>query len=230
MNWNEGDNASVLISKFLVIKMSEKVNYKKYIQPTMLLLVLVILPVGSYLYLKYGLDYYTDRLEELGNLGQAPAFELPNQNGDTVSLENFRGKMQVVGYFSGDCGESCDSLVSAYARLQKEFPNNNYKVDMYAFHNGEAALDEVRNKDVGSHWYWLKGEKAALDKMFSESYQLDVQDGYSNQFALVDSSMTIRRLYDARNSQEIDRLIIHLAMAAPRPPKSAVKFKREEEK
>jgi protein SCO1/2 len=190
----------------------------------------VILPIGSYLYLKYGLDYYTDRLEELGDLGQASTFELPNQMGDTVTLDDFKGKMQVVGYFSGDCGEPCDSLVSAYSRLQREFPNNNYKVNLFAFHSGEPAIDKVNNKEVGSMWYWLKGEKATLENMFTEGYQLDVQDGYSNQFALVDSSMTIRRLYDATDSKEIDRLIIHLAMTAPRPPKAAVKFKREEEK
>lgn len=196
----------------------------------MLLLVLVILPIGSYLYLKFGLDYYTDRLDELGDLGQATAFELPNQMGDTMDLNDLEGEMQVVGYFPGDCGEPCDSLVNVYARLQKEFPNNNYKVNLYTFYSGEAALEKVNNKDVGSQWYWLKGEQSTLDKMFSEDYKMNLENGYTNQFALVDSSMTIRRLYDATNVDDVNRLIVHLAMAAPRPPKSAVKFKREEEK
>ncbi len=210
--------------------MSKKINYKKYIQPTMLLLVLVVLPIISYLYLQQGLGYFKDRLQELGDLGQAPNFEMVSHTGDTMTLDNFKGKMSVIGYFSSDCGAPCDSLVNTYARIQKEFPNNNYKVSMYSYYSSQADVEKVNNKDVGSKWYWLKGERAVLDKLFSENYGMTVQEGYSNQFALVDSSMTIRSLYDARNVKEIDKLIVHLSMAAPRPPKSGVKFKREEEK
>jgi len=211
--------------------MSEKKKkFKDYIQPTILMFALVVLPAISFWYLQNGLSYFKDRIDEMGDFGQAPAFELINHEGDTVSLDNFKGRMQVVGYFSSDCGALCDTLVNTYSRIQKEFPNNNYMVNIYSYNSGKAAIDAVNNKEAGSKWYWLEGEQNSLDKMFAEGYNMEVQNGYSTQIALVDSSMTIRRLYDALDVDDVNRLIVHLAMAAPRPPKSAIKFKREKEK
>ena len=83
---------------------------------------------------------------------------------------------------------------------------------------------------MGSKWHWLQAGKAELDTMFSSAYKMNLLDGYSNQFALVDSSYTIRRLYNAMDINEVNRLVVHLAMAAPRPPKQDVKFERETDK
>lgn len=202
---------------------------KPIAQHLMLFLVFVILPFGSFLYLKYGLSYYIDRLDELGDLGQAPEFRLTNQEGDTISLKDLKGKMSVIGYFSSDCGVPCDSFSQAFSRIQAAFPDN-YRINLLTYFSDSSNVQLVDNKKMGSKWYWLQGEKVELDTMFSSAYNMNLADGYSNQFALVDSSYTIRRLYDAMDINEINRLVVHLAMAAPRPPKQDVKFEREKEK
>lgn len=207
----------------------EEPKKKPITQHIMLFFVFVILPFGSFLYLKYGLNYYIDRLEELGDLGQAPEFRLANQEGDTISLKDLKGKMSVVGYFSSDCGVPCDSFSQAFSRIQAAFPDN-YRINLLTYFSDSSNVRLVDNKEMGSKWHWLQGEKVALDTMFSSAYNMNLVDGYSNQFALVDSSYTIRRLYDAMDINEINRLVVHLAMAAPRPPKQDVKFEREKEK
>ncbi len=207
----------------------EDLKKKTIAQPLMLIFAFVLLPFGSFLYLRYGLDYYIDRLDELGDLGQAPDFTLMNQEGDTISLEDLKGKMSVVGYFSADCGVPCDSFSQAFHRIQAAFPDN-YRINLLTYFSDSSNAALVDNREMGSKWHWLKGEEAALKTMFENDYKMNLLDGYSNQFALVDSSHTIRRLYDAMDINEVNRLVVHLAMAAPRPPKQDVKFKRQKEK
>jgi hypothetical protein len=195
----------------------------------MFLFAVIILPAGSFLYLRFGLDYYIERLDELGDLGQVPAFVSVNQYGDTITEANMKGNMTVVGYFSGDCGISCDSFANEFQRIQAAFPEN-YKIKLFSYYTDSSQASLVDDKEEGSKWHWLKGEVGALDSMFQTGYKMPVIEHYSNQFALVDSSMVIRRLYDATDLNEVNRLVVHLAMAAPRPPKKVIQFKRAREK
>ena len=190
---------------------------------------IVILPLGSIYYLTVGLDYYKDRLKELGDLGEVPAFEHINQFGDTLTAEDLKGKMTVFGYFSGDCGAPCDTFSTSFMRMHQAFPEN-YKIQFYTYYTDTAKTDLVQNLENGSRWFWLKGEPNELDDFFKNGLNMPVTDHYSNQFALVDSSMVVRRLYNAMDMNEVNRLVVHLSMAAPRPPKRKIQFRRTEEK
>ena len=195
----------------------------------MLGLVFIVMPALSYVYLKNGLDYYTDRLDELEYLGEAPKFSLINQLGDTMTVADMNGKMTVIGYFSANCGNDCDTMLYGFQRIQEAFPDN-YNINLLSYSADSVQLDLPNNEADGSKWFWLKGDKVVFNALFKNGFKMPVENGYSTQFALVDTSRNIRRYYDALDYDEVNRLVVHLAMTAPRPPKRKIKFEREKEK
>lgn len=196
----------------------------------MFLLVMIILPGGSFLYLKYGLDYYKDRLGELGDYGAVQSFTAITHTGDTLTEQSFNGKMTVVGFFSADSPAPCDSFVHTFAQVQAAFPEN-YKIQFYTFHTGAADPDAVVNLEEGSKWYWMGIDSTQGGDAFAqETFQLTATNGCATTYALVDSSRVIRNFYDALDQDEVNRMIVHLSMTAPRPPKKDIFIRKQTEK
>lgn len=196
----------------------------------MFLLVIFILPGGSFLYLKYGLDYYKSRLNELGDYGTVQPFTAVTHTGDTLTEQSFNGKMTVVGFFSADSPAPCDSFTHTFSLVQGAFPEN-YKIQLYTFHTTAADSDAVVNLEEGSKWYWMAVDSAMGGDHFAQStFQLTAQNGCAATYALVDSSRVIRNFYDALDQDEVNRMIVHLSMTAPRPPKKDIFIKKSTEK
>ena len=61
-------------------------------------LLLVIFPLVSWYYLRTGLDYRLQAIQELKDFGKIPAFTLANYNDSLITSERFAEGL-VVGYF-----------------------------------------------------------------------------------------------------------------------------------
>ena len=91
------------------------------------------------------------------------------------------------------------------------------------------ALIRLNANQDRAKWSWLTSDEASYDS-FSNNFEINYQDGFASQVALVDTSLTIRRYYDIQDDNDVNRLIIHLAKFAPRPKGKAIQFAREKEK
>jgi thiol-disulfide isomerase/thioredoxin len=64
------------------------------------------------------------RPEMIVNIGQtAPSFELPDLNGQEISLEEFRGKIVLLDFWATWCA-LCRTTMPTLERLSKEYPND----------------------------------------------------------------------------------------------------------
>ena len=79
---------------------------------------------------------------------QAPDFTMPNQNGDMVSLHDYRGKKVILYFYPKDNTKGCTMQAQEFARLQEQFAAEN------------AVIIGVSKDSVASH------------KKFEEQHQL----------------------------------------------------------
>lgn len=205
----------------------------KLVSGIFLVALFVVLPGMSYFYLQTGLDYHRDRMAELDSLGQVQNMEFLDHLGETFSTKDMKGKMSVLGFFSPNCGDSCDVMIERFQLIQEQF--GHYDKLLLLAHNPESDSVSILQKGiekVGGEegmWYWLTAKDSTYNT-YINSYDVDFKDGYGSQFALVDSNLTILRYYDVLDKNEINRLVIHLSKVAPRPTEEGIRFKREKEK
>ncbi len=205
----------------------------KLVSGIFLVVLFVVLPGTSYFYLQTGIEYHRARKAELGDLGQVQSAEFLDQLGEPFSTKDMKGKMSVLGFFSPNCGDSCDVMIGNFQLLQEQFGHYDkllllaHDTELDSISILENAIEEAKAQD--GMWYWLTAKDSTYNA-YINSYEVDFKDGYASQFALVDSNLTILRYYDALDQNEINRLVIHLAKFAPRPIEEGIRFKREKEK
>jgi cytochrome oxidase Cu insertion factor (SCO1/SenC/PrrC family) len=209
----------------------------KLVSGIFLVILFVVLPGMSYFYLQTGLNYHRARKAELDSLGYVKNLEFADQLGGTFKTSDMKGKMSVIGFFSPNCGASCDTLTKRFQLIQKEFSNYD-KLLLLSFNTNPqndsiSVLNDHASKAKAQEgmWYWLTvKENTSAYHAFINSFDAKIKDGAANKLVLVDTNLLIRRYYDVNDINEINRLIIHLGKFAPRPPDQGIQFKREKEK
>ncbi len=125
----------------------------------LLLLILISLWVGLYQVVKQQgrIILRLDALEQRANAAppaepaglpvgaEFPVFSLPDLDGNTIRLEDYRGKRALLVYWSPQCG-FCDLIAPDLARLQPDFEKQ--KVQLLLLARGDA---ESNRKLAGEH-------------------------------------------------------------------------------
>ena len=151
-------------------------------------------------------------------------FELINQNGKTVTHENFNGKIYVADFFFTTCPTICISMTDNLLKVQKEFQNN--PNILLISHSVTPKIDSVTQlkkyaieKGVNDKkWHLVTGDKKEIYKLARKSYLAvkDEGDGgpfdmiHTENFILVDPDKRIRGFYDGTDSKEIKRLLLEI--------------------
>ena len=151
-------------------------------------------------------------------------FELINQNGKTVTHENFNGKIYVADFFFTTCPTICISMTDNLLKVQKEFQNN--PNILLISHSVTPKIDSVTQlkkyaieKGVNDKkWHLVTGDKKEIYKLARKSYLAvkDEGDGgpfdmiHTENFILVDPDKRIRGFYDGTESKEIKRLLLEI--------------------
>ncbi|MEM0993349.1 MAG: hypothetical protein AAF847_16280 [Bacteroidota bacterium] len=200
-------------------------NIRKIIQFIALGLMLVILPLGSWVYLRKGYNERKEALDQLSKYEVAlPDFRLSAQDGKNVSKNSLKGAFAVLGKvdkFSKD-----DPVIQASEGLFEEF-GSSLKMSLLTHvtvYDSTAIVDyleEIRT-DTVSKWHFLQGTPD-FDDIF--------KDHSSNHLALIDTFGVVRNYYDATSETEIADMAKHMAMfVMPLLRKGDLVYKREEEK
>ena len=148
-------------------------------------------------------------------------FSLINQNGKTVTQEDYKDKIYVADFFFTTCLTICPIMTDNMVEVQ-----NNLKNDpeiMLLSHTVTPEIDSVAQlkkyalkKGVDdSKWNLVTGEKKEIYKLARKSYLAVKTDGngdeydmiHTENFILVDKKKRIRGFYDGTDDLDIQQLL-----------------------
>lgn len=148
-------------------------------------------------------------------------FSLTNQNGETVTQENFKNKIYIADFFFTTCPTICPIMTDHMRDIQKEIINDNNimllshsvtpKIDSVAQLKRYALKKGVNDKK----WHLVTGDKKQIYELARKSYLAVKTDGNGDQydmihtenFMLIDKERQIRGFYDGTDPEAIKTLL-----------------------
>jgi protein SCO1/2 len=148
-------------------------------------------------------------------------FKLINQNGDTITQNDYEGKIYVTDFFFTRCMTICPIMTNHMGVLQKEFKDNSYikllSLSVTPVIDSVPVLRDYADKKgvIDSKWNITTGSKEHIYELARKSYfaVLDEGDGglqdfiHTENFVLVDTKKQIRGYYNGTDIEDIERLI-----------------------
>jgi len=153
-------------------------------------------------------------------------FELINQNGKTITQEDYKDKIYIADFFFTTCPTICPIMTKNMAAIQDELKND--EEVLLLSHTVTPAIDSVAQlkkyaleKGVDdSKWNLVTGDKKQIYELARKSYLAVKNDGdggpfdmiHTENFILVDKEKRIRGFYDGTNKEDVQKLLDDLAI------------------
>lgn len=145
-----------------------------------------------------------------GEKKKAPEFEFTNQNGDTISNEDYKGKVYLVEFFFTTCPTICPIMNKNLVEIQDVFKGqDDFGIASFSIdpdHDTPEVLAEYAQNYgiVSPNWNLMTGDRSDIYKLANEGFGLyagedaDAAGGFAHQgmFALVDQEGFIRSRKD----------------------------------
>jgi protein SCO1/2 len=151
-------------------------------------------------------------------------FSLLNQNGDTITQENYRNKIYVADFFFTTCPTICPIMTANLVEVQAALANDSEV--LLLSHSVTPEIDSVAQlkkyaieKGVNdAKWNLVTGDKKQIYELARKSYLAVQEDGdggpfdmiHTENFILVDKQRRIRGFYDGTKEEEMDRLLLDI--------------------
>ena len=148
-------------------------------------------------------------------------FSLTNQNGLTITQNNFENKIYVADFFFTRCQTICPVMTTNMVELQEYFKNDDEV--KFLSHSVTPIIDSVpvlkayadKKGVIDGKWDITTGSKKHIYELARKSYfaVLDEGDGgdqdfiHTEQFILIDKKRQIRGFYDGTDKNEMQRII-----------------------
>lgn len=206
------------------------------------MLFIIILPIATVLFSKFGLDRYKDFRSEMRFLKDSIRVDFDDSrplDGATLNNPYIKGKLVMAGYHRPSCTENLQGLVEGMKKVQGHLSTDDQKKILFVLHLGAALSDSLamayRNewKLDSSQWkllsngtmqrYGAEGEVpcstiALLDGRVSRK---DKSDNYLQGPLLGD-------YYDLNNQDEVGALLRHMAVLMPAKTRKSIEYRAEE--
>lgn len=148
-------------------------------------------------------------------------FKLINQNGKTITQEDYKDKIYVVDFFFTRCLGICPIMTNNMVELQNKFLKNDEVMLLSLSVTPDIDSIPVLRKyatDKGVNdlkWNVTTGNKKHIYELARKSYFAVVEQGdgglqdfiHTPNFILVDKKKQIRGIYDGTDDEEIIRLV-----------------------
>lgn len=148
-------------------------------------------------------------------------FELINQNGKTITQEDYKDKIYIADFFFTTCPTICPLMTKNMAAIQNELKNDNDV--LLLSHSVTPTIDSVAQlkkyaleKGVDDNkWNLVTGDKKQIYELARKSYLAVKEDGdggpfdmiHTENFILVDKEKRIRGFYDGTNKEDVQKLL-----------------------
>jgi len=149
-----------------------------------------------------------------------PEFKLINQAGETITLEDLKGKIWVASFIFTRCHSSCPTVSATMARLREELPKD---VQLVSFsvdprHDTPEVLAAYGQHFLADpkKWYFLTGDRDQIYRVSKEGFLLAVEENtgpnvdpgdlvvHSNRVVLVDPQGIARTTYNCMDPSSVD--------------------------
>ena len=148
-------------------------------------------------------------------------FALLNQNGKTITQDNYKNKIYVADFFFTTCQTICPIMTDHMVDIQKKIINDDDimllsysvtpEIDTVAQLKRYAIKKGVNDKK----WNLVTGDKKQIYQLARQSYLAVKSNGdggsfdmiHTENFMLIDKKRQIRGFYDGTESDEIKRLL-----------------------
>ena len=147
-------------------------------------------------------------------------FELINQNGDTITQEDYDDKIYVADFFFTTCQTICPIMTDQMYRIQQEILNDDEV--LLLSHSVTPEIDSVAQlkryaieKGVNDlKWNLVTGDRKQIYDLARKSYLVVKNDNsedygmvHTENFALIDKKKQIRGLYNGISPVSVDSLL-----------------------
>ncbi|MER3376036.1 MAG: SCO family protein [Allomuricauda sp.] len=148
-------------------------------------------------------------------------FKFINQNGKTITQDDYKDKIYVADFFFTTCPSICPIMTKNMADIQETILDDDEV--LLLSHSVTPVIDSVPQLKkyalekgvVDSKWNLVTGDKKQIYEMARKSYLAVKTDGdggpydmiHTENFILVDKERRIRGFYDGTNPEEINKLL-----------------------
>ncbi|SIS37143.1 protein SCO1/2 [Zobellia uliginosa] len=148
-------------------------------------------------------------------------FALTNQNGETITQDDYADKIYIADFFFTTCPTICPIMTKNMAGIQERIKN--FDDVLLLSHSVTPEIDSVAQlkkyaieKGVDdAKWNLVTGDKKQIYELARKSYLAVKDDGdggpfdmiHTENFILVDKKKRIRGFYDGTNPEEIEKLM-----------------------
>lgn len=148
-------------------------------------------------------------------------FQLIDQTGAKISLDNFKNSIIVADFFFTNCEGICPKMSKQMQRMFEKYKGNksvsfiSYTVDPERDSIAQLQNYAAQHKADASQWHFVSGDKKSLYEQARNSFMVvnTTGDGgpddfvHTQNFALVDKDRYIRGYYDGTDSLEVNKLM-----------------------
>ncbi|MDX1278713.1 SCO family protein [Oceanihabitans sediminis] len=145
-------------------------------------------------------------LEINGEAKKVPEFSFTNQHGETITNEDYLGKVYIVEFFFTTCPTICPRMSRNLVDIQNTFPDNkNFGVASFTINpaNDTPEVLKAYAEQYGvtnPNWNFLTGNQEDIYKLANQGFNLytaeeaEAEGGFehSGNFALIDKNGFIR--------------------------------------
>lgn len=158
----------------------------------------------------------------LASFHRISSFSLINQEGDTITEQDFDDKVYIVDFFFTFCPGICPKMTANMSLLQEEFLEND--AVLLLSHSVTPDMDSVpalqayaQEKGILPHkWHLATGDRAEIYRMGRKEYFIEEDLGlekrddeflHTESFVLIDKHRYIRGIYNGINLSSTNQLI-----------------------
>ena len=147
-------------------------------------------------------------------------FKLINQNGETITQNDYKNKIYIADFFFTRCTNICIAMAYNMNELQEYYKNDDDI--LFLSHSVTPEMDSIpvlkeyaKNKGViDGKWNVTTGEKKHIYELARKSYFAVIEDGdggeddfiHTEQFILIDKERRIRGFYDGTDKNDMEKL------------------------
>jgi len=149
-----------------------------------------------------------------GGNRKVPAFSFTDQNGNTITNEDYLGKVYLVEFFFTSCPTICPRMNSNLVQIQNDFKDyqNNFGVASFTIMpeiDTPKVLKAYADKYgiTNPNWHLMTGDEDTIYKLANEGFYLYTARGedaegfeHSGNFALIDKEGYIRSRMKSPNN------------------------------
>ena len=153
-------------------------------------------------------------------------FELINQNGETITQNDYKNKIYIADFFFTRCQSICIAMAYNMSELQELYKNDDDI--LFLSHSVTPVMDSVsvlrayadKKGVIDGKWNVTTGSKKHIYELARKSYFAVLDQGsgdendfiHTENFVLIDKKRRIRGSYDGTDKKEMERLKKDIAL------------------